>query len=78
MAPAEAGAFLLAFWEILCYLVIGAASNGRRLAPAPRGFFLPLIEREGVFGMVTYDELFQFCLVLIGFAGLIVQITKKK
>lgn len=39
---------------------------------------MPLIEREGVFGMVTYDELFQFCLVLIGFAGLMIQVTKKK
>ena len=63
---------------MLWYAVAGTASSGRRLAPVPRGIFLPLIEREGVFGMVTYDELFQFCLVLIGFAGLIIQITKKK
>ena len=28
--------------------------------------------------VVTYEELFQFLLVLIGFAGLIFQITKKK
>lgn len=27
---------------------------------------------------ITYSELFQFCLVLIGFAGLIIQICKKK
>lgn len=29
-------------------------------------------------GRVRFDELFQFCLVLIGFAALIIQITKKK
>ena len=28
--------------------------------------------------MITYSELFQFCLVLIGFAGLILQISKRK
>ena len=28
--------------------------------------------------IVTYPELFQFCLVLIGFVTLFVQITKKK
>lgn len=34
--------------------------------------------REGGDLMVTYSELFQFCLVLIGFAGLIFQICKRK
>ena len=38
----------------------------------------PVPMRKGVVGMVTYDELFQFCLVLIGLAGLIIQIVKKK
>lgn len=28
--------------------------------------------------MVTYPELFQFCLVLIGIGTLVVQLTKKK
>ena len=36
------------------------------------------LQRKGVVDLITYDELFQFCLVLIGFAGLIVQIAKKK
>jgi len=40
--------------------------------------FSPLTDREGVVDLVTYGELFQFCLVLIGFAGLIYQVTKKK
>ena len=47
----------------------GAAINGRRSATPPW--------REVVL-MVTYTELFQLCLVLIGFAGLIIQISKKK
>ena len=34
--------------------------------------------RKGVVDVVSFDELFQFCLVLIGFAALIIQITKKK
>ena len=46
--------------------------------PLRRGNFTPLNDREGVVDMVTYDELFQFCLVLIGFAGLILQAAKKK
>ena len=40
------------------------------LAPVPCG--------KGVVDVVSFDELFQFCLVLIGFAGLIIQIVKKK
>ena len=28
--------------------------------------------------MVTYSDLFQFCLVVIGIIGLVLQITKKK
>ena len=43
----------------------------------PGGDFCPL-QREGVVLMLTYSELFQFCLVVIGIIGLVVQITKKK
>lgn len=61
------------------YRMDGATSNGRRFAPSSRGDSShPFSDREGVVGVVTYAELFQFCLVLIGFASLIVQITKKK
>ena len=38
----------------------------------------PVPIRKGVVDMVTYNELFQFCLVLIGLAGLIIQTIKKK
>ena len=34
--------------------------------------------RKGVVDVVSFDELFQFCLVLIGFASLIIQIMKRK
>lgn len=34
--------------------------------------------REGVIPLVTYDELFQFCLVILGVISLVIQITKKK
>ena len=50
-------------------------------APFFQGVILllpPVPARKGVVGMVTYDELFQFCLVLIGLAGLIIQTIKKK
>ena len=43
----------------------------------PEGTSCPL-QREGVVLMLTYSELFQFCLVVIGIIGLVVQITKKK
>ena len=44
--------------------------------PLLGGDFCPLRKRGG--DMVTYSELFQFCLVLIGVISLIVQIIKKK
>ena len=61
----------------------GAAIYGRRFV-SPFLFRRGLLNRpspkqgEGVDTMVTYAELFQFTLVIIGIIGLIVQITKKK
>lgn len=43
----------------------------------PGGDFLPPPVRGGG-AMVTYSDLFQFCLVVIGIIGLVLQITKKK
>ena len=43
----------------------------------PEGTSCPL-QREGVVLMVTYSELFQFCLVLIGIIGLVLQTKNKK
>ena len=42
----------------------------------PGGDFLPP-PKEGVMLMLTYSELFQFCLVIIGIIGLFFQAKKK-
>ena len=57
----------------------GVASNGRRFAPNFGGDTShPRPLRKGVVDVVTFDELFQFCLVLIGVISLVIQIVKKK
>lgn len=43
----------------------------------PGGDFLPPLRKEGV-PMLTYSELFQFCLVIIGIVGLVIQVHNKK
>ena len=54
--------------------------NGRRLVPFSLGgtlyFLFPLLERRVVL-MVTYAELFQYSLVLIGIISLVLAIKKK-
>ena len=78
--------FLVAFFRGLWYPVprkepsFSAARNGRRLAPpCPEGKLLaPSSSTEGVVPMLTYSELFQFCLVVIGIVNLVIQLTKKK
>ena len=75
---AALGAVFLALCQLIWYSVFGATRNGRRLAsPFPEGTSFPL-QREGVVLMLTYSELFQFCLVVIGIIGLFFQATKKK
>lgn len=57
----------------------GVANDGRRFAPNFGGdTSRPRPLWKGVVDVVTYAELFQFCLVLIGVISLIIQITKKK
>jgi len=43
----------------------------------PEGDFLPPPERRGV-PMLTYSELFQFCMVIIGICGLFIQVHNGK
>ena len=43
----------------------------------PGGDFLPPLRKEGVL-MLTYSELFQFCLVIIGIINLVLQIINKR
>lgn len=54
---------------------------GRRFPSNPFGsdnFFLLPIEREGVTGMVTWGEFFQFCMVILAVIALIYQDNNKK
>ena len=64
--------------NIICYNALGAASNGRRLAPFCGGSFLAPDFTEGGDPMVTYSELFQFVIMLTGIIALIFQVAKKK
>lgn len=60
------------------YPVFGAASKRQAVGPSiPEGTSCPPPVRGGG-AMVTYSDLFQFCLVVIGIIGLVLQITKKK
>ena len=57
----------------------GRCQTLRRLTPNPGVTLLaPDPVRKGVVDVVSFDELFQSCLVLIGFTALILQIAKKK
>ena len=38
---------------------------------------MPPLRKEGVL-MLTYSELFQFCMVVIGIVGLVIQVHNKK
>ena len=65
--------------EYLCYTNNGATNNGRRLAPNFGGNFFapePQTERGGV-QMVTYSDLIQIGILIVGIIGLFLQ-TKKK
>ena len=56
--------------------MFGATSNGRRLALFYGGsFFAP--DSKGGDDMVTYADLFQYTLVLIGIVALVIQAKKK-
>jgi hypothetical protein len=42
----------------------------------PEGTSAPFVKGGGA--MLTYSELFQFCLVVIGIVGLVIQVHNKK
>lgn len=77
------GSFLLLFG--VCCDMLGAGKNYLSALPVtvggwplhPGGDFLPPLRKEGV-PMLTYSELFQFCLVVIGIVGLFIQVQNKK
>lgn len=71
------GFFVDFCWKI-GYFILGAANNGRRLTPFRRGsFFCPLILGKGGCPMVTYSDLIQLGILIVGIIGLFVQIKKK-
>ena len=71
--------FFVAFCKNLWYCFLGAASNTVGGCPLHRGgsFLSPDFGKGGC-SMVTYSELFQFCLVIIGIIGLFLAANKKK
>ena len=52
--------------------------NRQAALPGQGAASCPLIFGKGGCYMVTYSELFQFCLVIIGIIGLIISVNKKK
>lgn len=61
----------------MCYSDCGATSNGRRLAPF-RGQLLPLIGRKGVLLMVTYSDLIQIGILIVGIIGIFMMYKNQK
>ena len=72
------GRFLLRFFDRCAMVISGTASNGRRLALGQGAASCPLILRKGGCPMVTYSDLFQFCILIVGICGLFIQVYKKK
>lgn len=74
--------FSLAICRNLCYAIGGATSTPvggfPRIHSGVINFFLLPIEREGVTGMVTWGEFFQFCMVILAVIALIYQDNNKK
>ena len=61
-----------------CYNPLGAAGKRQAVGPVhPGGGLLAPSKRGGDAMQITYSELFQFCLVIIGIIGLFLQAKKK-
>ena len=68
----------LAFCHSLCYAVDGATSNGRRSAPIIGGSFCaPAFQRGGV-QMVTYSDLIQIGILIVGIIGIFMMYKNQK
>ena len=60
-------------------MAFSAASNGRRLALVTEGSFVPSDPtRGGLPMMVTYSDLIQIGILIVGICGLFIQVYKKK
>ena len=73
-------AVLLEIWRKVCYAVCGATST--TVGGSPRFYggdtSLPPIAREGVMVMVTWEGLFQFCMVIATVIALVIQAYNDK
>ena len=67
----------VAFCRRLWYAVCGATNNGRRLALSRRGQLLLPPAGEGGCPMVTYSDLIQLGILIVGIIGLFMQAKKK-
>lgn len=68
----------LDFCRTVCYADRGATSNGRRLALFHGGSFLPPDVRKGVLLMVTYSDLIQIGILIVGIIGLFLTAKNQK
>lgn len=76
--PCGGSRIALDFCRMVCYADRGATNNGRRLALSRGGsFFCPLTLRKGGCPMVTYSELIQLGILIVGIIGLFIQAKKK-
>lgn len=76
--PHDISRFLLAIFRNLCYAVDGATSNGRQSAPIIGGSFCaPTFQRGGV-RMVTYSDLIQIGILIVGIISLFIAANNKK
>lgn len=67
-------------WQFLCYAVPGATDKRQAVCPpAQSGALLgPLILRKGGCQMVTYSDLIQTGILIVGIIALFLQANKKK
>ena len=81
---AAAWPVFVAFCPMLWYSVsrkelsFSAASNGRRLALLTGGSFLPPDPWKGGLLMITYSDLIQTGILVVGIIALFIQANKKK
>lgn len=68
------------FHEHLCYSKLGAAEKRQAVWPPAhvRGRFLPPDLRKGGLTMVTYADLIQIGILIVGIISLFIQAYKKK
>ena len=75
--------FLLAIFRILCYAISGTTSTPVGGSPVIfRGRYAslpPINNREGVTAMnITWEEIFQFCMLVVAVINLVLQVNDKK